>query len=225
MATIFVDIETVPGQEPWIRDEVAASVKPPGTLKKAESIAAWERDDRPAAVEEAYSRTGLDGALGQVLCIGWAVDDEPPQAACAFNLELTSEAAILAAFFEAMRKVHLGTSGMRPVIVGFNHAAFDIPFIWKRSIVHGIQPPIWFPRNPKPWSESVFDCMTQWAGDRDRISLDRLCRVLGIEGKGDGPTGADVWPMAQAGKFQEIADYCKADVERTRAVYRRLTFA
>lgn len=55
--------------------------------------------------------------------------------------------------------------------------------------------------------------------------MDRLCRVLGIPGKGDGPSGADVWPMVQAGKLDEVTAYCRADVERTRSLYQRLTFA
>jgi hypothetical protein len=33
---IFFDIETIPCQEPWIREELAAAVKPPATHKKPE---------------------------------------------------------------------------------------------------------------------------------------------------------------------------------------------
>ena len=61
--------------------------------------------------------------------------------------------------------------------------------------------------------------MTQRAGG----SMDRLCRLLGIPGKGD-ISGADVWPMVKAGKLAEVAEYCRGDVERTRALYNRMTF-
>jgi predicted PolB exonuclease-like 3'-5' exonuclease len=91
-------------------------------------------------------------------------------------------------------------------------------------MVHGVQPPLWFPRDPKPWGEATFDCMTAWSGVKDRVSMDRLCKILGIPGK-DGMSGADVWPAVQAGKLDEVAKYCRADVERTRAIYKRLTFS
>ena len=91
-------------------------------------------------------------------------------------------------------------------------------------MVQRIKPPIWFPRDPKPWGDSTFDTMTAWAGTKDRISMDRLCRILGIEGKGD-ISGADVWPLVKAGKVSEVAEYCKGDVERTRAIFRRMTFS
>lgn len=229
MATIFIDIETLPAQAEWVRSDLASTVKPPATYKKAETIAEWERESKPGAVEDAWLKTSFDGGVGQILCVSWAVEDQAPQmlGAWQFGSEPFSkdaEGAMLDAWFDALRSISAGTSGMRPLICGHNVASFDLPFVWKRAIVHGIAPPMWLPRNPKPWSETVFDTMTQWAGDRERISLDRLCKVLGMDGKGDGPTGADVWPMAQEGRFDEIGHYCAQDVERTRAIYRRMRF-
>lgn len=220
---IIIDIETIPSQRPGIRDELAADIKPPAALKKAKSIAEWERESKPAAIEEAYLRTSLDGGAGQICCIGWVIDYGPAKSLSVADASLAEERELLADFFGVLRQAH-GNSGMRPIIVGHNVVEFDLAFIWRRAIVHGVRPPIWFPRDPKPWSESVFDTMTSWAGVRNRISMDKLCRILGIDGKGDGPTGADVWPMFQAGRLADIADYCRADVERTRAIYRRLTF-
>ncbi len=74
----------------------------------------------------------------------------------------------------------------------------------------------------KAWMFGVHDTMVEWAGSRDRISLDRLCKVFGIEGKGD-ITGADVYPMYKEGRIDEISQYCAHDVDITRAVYKRMT--
>lgn len=222
---IFMDVETVPCQWPGIKGELAADIRPPGTLKKADSIAEWERESKPAAVDEAWLKTSFDGGLGQIVCVSWATDAGDTHALQVADLSAKSEAALIEVWFSDLTKVCRGTSGTRPCLIGHNHVAFDIPFIWKRAIVHGIKPPIWFPRDPKPWGGTTFDTMTAWAGARDRISMDRLCRVLGIPGKGDGPSGADVWPMVKAGKLDEVTAYCRADVERTRALYQRLTFS
>lgn len=222
---LYLDIETVPTQLGWVRDDLSSSIKPPGTLKLEKSIAAWEAESKPAAIDEAIDKTSFDGGLGQCVVIGWAIDDAPPQSVQVADLTRSEEAKMLSAVFTYWRAASSGTSGTRPTIIGHNVAAFDIPFLWKRAMVLGIKPPLWFTRDPKPWGDAVFDTMSQWAGVRERVSLDRLCKILDIPGKGDGPTGADVWPMVQAGKMDEVATYCRADVERTRAIHRRMVFA
>lgn len=221
---VFIDIETVPDQSPTARERIARNIRPPATYKKAETIAAWEANEKPAAVEEAYLKTSFDGTYGQVVCVSWATDAGDTSALHVPDLSAESEAAMLEVFWHDIRALHAGNSGTRPVIVGHNHVAFDLPFLWKRSVIRGQRPPLWWPKAPKAWSDVVYDTMTQWAGDRERISMDALCAALGIPGKAGGPTGADVWPMSQAGQFAEICDYCRADVERTRSIFRRMNF-
>ena len=220
-----MDIESIPGQAPGLLAELTAAVQAPATYKKADSIAEWLMVNRAAEGEAQWLKTSFDGGLGQVVCIGWAVDDQPAQTLSVADLSPAAEAELLSQWFAELRRVHSGGSGRRPVVVGHNHLSFDIPFVWKRAMVLGVRPPLWFEREPKPWSEHVFDTMLAWAGSRERISMDKLCRVLGIAGKGDGPTGADVWPMVQAGRLAEVASYCAADVERTRQLHLRMTFA
>lgn len=221
---LYVDIETIPSQRADIRDMLAETVKPPATLKKPESIQKWIDEEKPAAIEEAWLKTSFDGTYGQVVCVSYTVEDAEPVTLCIADLRPESERDVLRCLWADMRAIH-STSGTRPVISGFNVIGFDLPFLWRRSVIHGVQPPMWWPRNPKPWSDAVADTMLMWAGDRDRISLDRLCRVLGLEGKGDGPTGADVWPMVQAWRMEEICAYCSDDVRRAREIHKRLTFA
>ena len=54
--------------------------------------------------------------------------------------------------------------------------------------------------------------------------MDRICRLMGIPGKGDFG-GADVWPAVQRGEFETVERYCRDDVQRTRAMHKRMTFA
>lgn len=222
-AAIYLDIETLPSRDESIRDEIRARLKPPGTLKKSESIAEWWEVTAPGVVEEEWLKTALDGTYGRLACIGYAVDDEPV-VVTAGDDSTDAEAHLLRLFFDGMRAVSSGNSGQRPVLVGHNHVGFDLPFLWRRAVILGVRPPLWWPTPAvKPWSDQIFDTMLQWAGQRGTISLDRLAKALGIAGKA-GMSGADVWPAWQRGERQQIADYCADDVRITREIHRRMTF-
>lgn len=221
---IFVDIETIPSQDPRVKADIAASIKPPATYKKTESIAEWLAENRDKEAEAEWLKTSFDGGAGQIVVIGWAIEDTGPQSVQVEDTWPHSEVQMLRSFFAKLTSLH-STSGTRPVLIGHNHVGFDIPFIWKRAMVHNIKPPLWFPRNPKPWSDGIVDTMTLWdSQQRAGGSMDRLCRILGIPGK-DGMSGADVWPAVRDGRIDDVAEYCRGDVDRTRAMYRRMVFA
>lgn len=217
MTPFYFDIETIPSQLPGIREELAASIEPPGNISKAETIAAWHAEKKPLLVEDAYLKTSFDGALGHACVIGYAVGDGAPHS---YQREHHGEKTLLEDFFCAVTD-----AGPAVTFIGHNLIGFDLPFLWKRAMILGVKPPSFFPRNPKPWSETVVDTMLLWDGQqRAGGSMDRICRLMGIPGKGD-MDGSMVWPMVQAGELTEVAHYCKGDVERTRAMHKRMTFA
>ncbi len=221
MKTVYFDIETIPCQLPGALAEFKAAVQAPAQYKKADSIAAWLEENRDSEGEAAWLKTSFDGGMGHVCAIGVAEGDKEPNVYYLPPGEWTPEGErlILEWFFS-----HLTDVG-HCKLVGHNHIGFDIPFLWKRAMVLNVKPPFNFPRNPKPWSETVADTMLLWdATQRAGGSMDRICRLMGIPFKGD-VSGADVWPMFKAGRIVEIADYCAEDVKRTRAMYQRMTFA
>ncbi len=215
---LHLDIETVGTDDAAILAEIAASVIPPGNIKKAETIAEWEANTKPELVKTAIERTALNGAFGQIVCIGWAWNEDPPVA-----LTTTAERDLFAAAL-------LGIGDTRPkhfsktVIVGHNVASFDIRYLWQRAFVLGVTLPHWFPRDPKPWSDTVHDTMTMWGGARDYISLDDLCKALKLPGKGQ-ISGADVGRLWREGAYDTITEYCRGDVERVRNVHRKMLVA
>lgn len=227
---VFLDIETIPCQLPGFVEQLAAEVTAPATHKKPESIKAWLDENRMAMATEQWLKTSFDGGLGQVVAISWATDDGDSNSICVWDqgdgessLSAAAEQAMLELFVHQIDELMGHRNYRLPRWVGHNVAEFDLPFLWKRFVVRGLPPPRWLPHHPKPWGEQVYDTMVEWAGARGRISLDRLCKLLGIPGK-DGMTGADVWPAVQAGRLAEVAEYCRADVERVRTLYRRLNF-
>lgn len=224
MNYLYLDIETLPAQSPEVHDAVAATVKPPAAMKKAETIAAWEKNDKAQAVRDAVTKTSLDGTYGHICCIGFALNDAEPD--CRYLADRYTpdfEADLLRDFFAEADCI--GRGSPQPVcLVGHNIASFDLRFIWQRSIILGVRVPAWFPRDPKPWNGDVFDTMTAFAGLRGTISMDRLSAAMGLSGKGDidGSMIASLW---EAQRSDDIARYCMEDVERTREIHRRMMVA
>ena len=219
---LFIDIETIPSHSPAVHAKIAASITPPGNISKADTIAAWVAEKKPDLVKEAIAKTSFDGATGHVCCIGWAFDDGKVQSE--FISKMENEASLLRVIMSSIDAEASRTNYGSPTLIGHNVINFDIRFLWQRAIVLGVQMPSWFPRDPKPWGNDVFDTMTAFAGSRNMIGMDRLCEALGMDGKGeiDGSMVAKLW---DEGEYQTIADYCAADVERTRSIHRRMQIA
>lgn len=219
MTYIYIDIESIPAQTERAKERIASTVKPPAQMKKAETIAAWEKDGKEQAIIESIDKTSFDGGFGHVCCIGWAYDDQQP-VSCYLDGK-NSEVQILKQFFMRM---HEGYVYSAPTIVGHYISGFDIRFLTQRAIVLGVKLPKWWPHEAKPWGNEIFDTMIKWAGAKGTISLDNLCFALGIEGKGY-VDGSMVAQMFKDGKHDEIAQYCRDDVERVRRVHKKMMSA
>jgi len=230
---IYLDIETIPGQAPGLKEQIAEGITPPGNYKKPETIAQWEAEQKPALVEQAWRGTAFAGDIGEVVCIAWAVDDEPAQVTfrgLPGQAHDYPEADVLGLFFAVLKGASQQRHGRLPTFIGHNVREFDLRFLFQRAVILGVRPAFPLPHNAGPGSDRVYDTMEAWAGWRNRVSLDRLCKALGIPCKGaelggEAIDGSKVWDFVQAGRIEDVAAYCKADVERVRAVHRRLTFA
>jgi predicted PolB exonuclease-like 3'-5' exonuclease len=247
---VFIDIETIPSQDPAVSTRIADSFpaisepdepRCPLHFKKAETIDAWEKETLPrlratallryhqdctkreTAIEDAWRKTALDGSSGEIICIAWAIEDNEPSV---LSRTLTgSEAELLNAFFSVL---HKQLDQRHAAWVG-HHVTFDLRFLFQRAVILGVKPPfpLWW--EAKPWGEHLQDTMVMWAGVRDKISLNRLCDALNLPSKGD-PLGEHyidgslVWDFVKLGKIQEVSEYCQGDVTRCREVYKRLCF-
>ena len=221
MQHLFIDIETMPTDRQDVRDLIASKIAPPGNISKAETIAKWEAESKPAAIEESVAKTSLDGTFGRVCVIGWAIDNS---AALAVS-NATNEGDVLARFAERMDAARF--SVFETCVVGHNVTSFDLRFLVQRYIVHGIKPPAVIARaaQAKPWeAEKVFDTMTQWAGVGNRVSLEKLCMALGIDSPKTDIDGSKVAQYVADGRIDEVAEYCAGDVIATRRVWERMTF-
>lgn len=251
VARLFADTETIPTQRLDIlqelteknhaeRDVKLAELAPPKSLKKQETIDAWMENELPVKqgeindeyaekLREAIHKTCLDGAFGQLVCISLAPDDDSPTNLWDTNWSAPGYEAWL------LNELHRSMQGMfghhRGAQLVGHGIGFDRTMIRQRGIVLGAPVHAMFSKAVKPWeNDAVFDTMTEWTGDpRKYISQDRLCKALGIDGKGtdlpDGEyiDGSQVWDFIQRGEIAKVAIYCGGDVVRARRLYRAIT--
>ena len=244
---ITIDIESIPDMRPGKRDAyIQASrenFRAPSTLTKEQAandlgltdaseikftskdamLARWVerfRDEKADEVGDAeWRKTSFDGAKGQICCIGVALDDSEP-----ITLWRADEARMLRDFFLIVDS-HIRQNNLRrPTFVGHNLAAFDLRFIFQRAVINRVPVPAWFPRNARPWDDSINDTMLMWAGHGGRISLANLCEALGVESNND-TDGSMVCDMYLQGQIEKIAEYCADDVRITRECWRLMTLA
>jgi len=84
--------------------------------------------------------------------------------------------------------------------VGFNCFAFDLPFLFRRSLINGVAVPPNLRPERRYWPNFFLDLMEIWkAGNfRDMISLDRFCKAAGLPGKsGDGASFQSLYETNQ----------------------------
>lgn len=223
---LTLDIETLPCTDGEVIAELHSTIKPPGNLKKAETIEQWWKDEGEKAKADAVSKTSFDGLYGRIACICAAVDDEEPRSFFDYD-----EKALLIGFNAwlydvASIEIHGGDIYQSVIFCGHNIAGFDLPFLKHRSIINSVKPAPFLLKamNAKPWDTCIADTMLMWSSDpHKRGSMDRLCKALGIPGKGDfdGSMVAETWHVDP----MKVVAYCQDDVKRTRAIYKRMTFS
>lgn len=232
---IVVDVETIPDQsENAVSDiEKNLTVKAPD-LTKPKLIDAldlgsdgkfktvpelkemWlEKFGAQAKKEQAESewlKTSFDGSYGQIICICASINGVIEK----YTDEHDNEAGLLDRFWSDVSK-----QTRSPMFVAHN-AKFDLPFIYKRSVINGVEIPVIF----KPYGRhgsQYFCTMEAWEGFNGRIKLDTLAKILKVGKKTEGIDGSKVFGEWQDGNIKKIADYCRDDVQLTLDIYNKLT--
>lgn len=229
---IYIDIETIPSQQPGAAHEARKSVRPPASYKRAETIADWWATQGEDAAESAYRKTALDGAQGEICALGFASDDSQPVSLVRALAEPEGEflRRALTALAEVIEADYVrGPDGSvwpcDAYFIGHNIGQFDLPFLWQRCIVTGFRPPFNLPPPTARHGKDYGDTMTAWAGIRGTIGLDRLCKALGIASPKDaGIDGSKVYDIWRAGGHEALARYNSHDVQAVREIWQRLNW-
>jgi predicted PolB exonuclease-like 3'-5' exonuclease len=128
-----------------------------------------------------------------------------------------SEKALISSFVERIAE-------LEPQLVTFNGSTFDLPVLRYRALVHGVAAP-GFSSRPyfNRYTEDAVDLCDVLSSfsSQAKVTLHELCRVMGLPGKPDGISGADVERYYREGRIREIAEYCESDVVNTYRVWLR----
>lgn len=183
------------------------------------------KDGRSKSIADQLEAAALSPITGKVLAIGVMLDGEIKLGASTMKPEPMlfhgeNEMNLLDDFWEFYRDHH--DPGDTHEWVGFNINSFDLPFLWKRSIINGIKPPTLFTERGYPMSHFV-DLRQIWqCGDRQAHgSLDVIARLMGFEGKtGDGAQFATLYRSEET--RQQALDYITNDLNLTKKIAKRM---
>lgn len=206
MRRIFLDIETLPPEDCGHPD----------------------CNGRDPCPDEDYRKLALRAEQGRVLCIGLVVEQDGRilhQGVLGrdrANLRLhCDEPRTMTAFWRQF----VGFDPRRDLVIGHNIYEFDLLFLYKRSIVHQVKPPVTL-SFARYRSQPIYDTMREWQRWAwGGVSLHDLACALGLpSSKRDGIDGSKVYEFFMRNRHVEIADYCLRDVLLTREIFYRMRF-
>ena len=211
---MFFDIETVPQSEAWSDlDEQTQYLWD----KKTKS----QRKEDISADVFFEDRAGIMAEFGKIICISIGMIDGHDQ------LKIKSfygddEKDLLLEFCEIFNSPRL-----RDVILcAHNGKEFDFPYIARRLLINGINPPHVFQMfGKKPWEIPHLDTMELWKfGDwKSYVSLELLAHIFKVPTPKDDIDGSQVAQVYYQDKdLLRIVKYCEKDVLTLCNIFRRM---
>jgi DNA polymerase III epsilon subunit-like protein len=169
-------------------------------------------DSSPGKLYE--SKASLHAEFSKIVCISMATFKSDMKKITVKSFYDQDEKQLLTNFL----KINSNLTALRPgaKYCGHNIKRFDVPFLAKRIIMHGLPMPDNFQIfKMKSWEIPFLDTAEIWsfgAWQEGFTSLDLLCNFLGIESPKDKIAGEDVSMFYHSGKIKEIVEYCEKDV-------------
>jgi uncharacterized protein YprB with RNaseH-like and TPR domain len=202
-----IDIETtgLPEAAEYATEPISA----PSNWKDPDKIAAYVAEKQA----EQVAKAGLDLDLCRVVAVGLQRDGAKGVQVMTAGDE-AEERGLLTALWSQLLKVQ------HPVLIGFNHVAFDLPVLMRRSLYLDVA----YPRlSLDKYRTPHIDIMQHltWNGLVRARSLKFYARRFGIS-IDDPVSGADIGALVEAGDWDKVISHVTSDVELTAALARRI---
>jgi len=211
---LFLDIETVPQIDNWNNVDSTTQYL---WDKKTKS----QRKDEIEASEFYEQRAGIMAEFGMIICISIGMIDSNT-GKLKIKTYSGEEKDLLLSFCELFNSSRLNNV----ILCAHNGKEFDFPYIARRLLINGIQPPIPFQMfGKKPWEIPHIDTMELWKfGDwKSYVSLELLAHIFGIPSPKDDIDGSMVADIHyKDGNIDRIIHYCEKDVLTLANVFRRM---
>ncbi|HMQ07271.1 MAG TPA: 3'-5' exonuclease [Saprospiraceae bacterium] len=211
--TLFLDVETVPGFSSFdlLPEEGQALWK----LKASHLKAISENDNVKTQYKQ---RAGIYAEFGKIICVsvGYLLfEDNDIVNARLKSFSGHDEKEILLGFSQLLTQYY--NDPEKHFLCGHNLKEFDIPFLCRRMLIHGIPlPPLLNISGRKPWQiEYLLDTMEMWKfGDfKNYTSLRLLSHIFGIPSPKDDIEGSQVAEVYyEESDVERITKYCEKDV-------------
>ena len=211
---LFIDIETVPQSGDWN----SLSETDQNLWDKKTKI---QRKEDFTAEEFYKERGGIMAEFGKIICISVGILEKNEKLMIK-SFSGDDEKKLLEEFGEIFNRPKL-----RDVILcAHNGKEFDFPWIARRFLINGMQPPQPFQLfGKKPWEIPHLDTLELWKfGDyKSFVSLELLANVFRIPTPKDDIDGSMVASIYYIEKdLPRIVKYCEKDVLTLANVFRRM---
>jgi 3'-5' exonuclease len=212
--TLFIDLECVPAVPSFFDlDEWMQTLR---EKKWSRMLSNWNDDDMLSASDLYEQRSGIFAEFGKIIVISTWILAKQPDWTMHMRMKSFSwddEKTLLVDFFDMLNTYFAKSSNL---LCGHNIKEFDIPYICRRAMVHGlVLPDILDLQGKKPRENNHIDTLELWKfGDRKNfISLDLLCRVLWVQTPKTDISGEQVARVYRDEKdLPRITEYCERDV-------------
>jgi len=217
---LFIDIETVSAFSSFDELEVRWQ------KLFASKMQFFQEREPDKSIEQWYrERAAIYAEFGRVICIGAGYFRNDQLRIKTFTG--TDEESILTDFFTLLSK-HFNRPE-RHRLCGHNIREFDIPYLCRRALMHGLQLPAMLQlAGKKPWElKHLLDTLELWKfGDiKHFTSLDLLAACLGLESPKNDLDGSQVGRVFyEEDGLDRIAAYCAQDVWVTANVFLRMHY-
>lgn len=219
---LVIDIETVPVYSDF--NQLDESYRK-HWMRKHEQVTRFS-DEETDCESSFFKKAGIYAEFGKIICIslGRLVVENDIAEVKIKSYAHADEKLLLQEFFSDIMTFSKKWPDIR--LAGHNIKEFDVPYICRRALVHGLMLPNTFQvQGLKPWQILHIDSLELWKfGDyKHYVSLDLLAHLLGVESSKIDIDGSQVAEQFWIhNDIDRIVKYCERDVVTTTQVIAKL---